>query len=156
VGLTTSRRELLVADTTFVSIWQTSSVASNVTSHWPRHAIRRIEEATLSVSVVTVAELRAGHLKARWGARRRFDAERWLRQFEQCGGDCSIAEAWAVLKDATRRHGRVCSDNDLWIAATGFARGVPVLTCDRDFLGLRNAGVDVIHLPRHPASSATG
>ena len=97
MGLTASRREMLVSDTTFVSVWQTSSVASNV-----------------------------------------------------------IAEAWAVLKDATRRRGRVCSDNDLWIAATGFARGVPVLTCDRDFLGLRNAGVDVIHLPRHPASSATG
>ena len=153
MGLSSSHRELLIADTTFVSVWQTSSVASGTTKHWPRHVIRRIEDATLSISVVTVAELRAGHLKARWGARRRLDHERWLRQFEQCGVDRSIAEAWAILKDTTRRNGRVCGDNDLWIAATGFARGVPVLTCDRDFLTMRRAGLDVIHLPRHPEPS---
>ncbi|HKG03524.1 MAG TPA: PIN domain-containing protein [Conexibacter sp.] len=115
--------------------------------------MRRIEDATLSISVVTVAELRAGHLNARWGARRRLDHERWLRQFEQCGVDRSIAEAWAILKDITGRSGRACGDNDLWIAATGVARGVPVLTCDRDFLTMRRAGLDVIHLPRHPVPS---
>jgi predicted nucleic acid-binding protein len=153
VGLSSSRRELLIADTTFVSVWQTSSVASGTTKHWPRHVIRRIEDAKLSISVVTVAELRAGHLKARWGVRRRLAAEQWLRQFEQCAVDRSIAEAWAILKDTTRRNGRVCGDNDLWIAATGVARGVPVLTCDRDFLMMRRAGLDVIHLPRHPKSS---
>lgn len=156
MGLTSSRRELLVADTTFVSVWQTNSLASRTTKHWPRHVIRRIEDATLSISVVTVAELRAGHLKARWGARRRLDAEQWLGQFEQCGVDRSIAEAWAILKDTTRRNGRVCGDNDLWIAATGFVRGVPVLTCDRDFLRMCGAGVDVIHLPRHPEPSGAG
>lgn len=151
MGLT-SGPELFVADTTFVSVWHTSSMSSSATGHWPRRTVRRIASGTLSISVVTVAELRAGHLKARWGTRRRLEVERWLRQFEHCVVDRSIADAWSALKDATRRRGHVCGDNDLWIAATGLARGVPVLTCDRDFLTMRGAGVDVIHLPRHPRS----
>lgn len=148
--MTSRRRELLVADTTFVSVWRTSAVASSVTRHWPQRAIRRISEATLSISVVTVAEMHAGQLHARWGRRRRMDEERWLCQFELHGVDRSIAEAWAVLKDATRRRGCTISDNDLWIAATGLASRAPVVTCDADFLPMRCVGLDVIYLPQRP------
>jgi len=115
--------------------------------------VRRIEDATIFISVVTVAEVRAGHLKAGWGARRRLEAERWLRQFERCDLDESVADVWATLKESTRQRGRPCGDNDLWIAATGFARGLPVLTCDRDFLMMRGAGLNVIHLPRRRKSA---
>jgi predicted nucleic acid-binding protein len=149
VGVTPRRRELIVADTTFMSVWRTSPSASSATRRWPEPTIRRIAAATLSISVVTVAELRAGHLNARWGPRRRRDEEIWLRQFELHGVDRSTAEAWAELKDATRRQGRTSSDNDLWIAATGLASGAPVLTCDADFLPMRSTGLEVIYLPRH-------
>lgn len=158
MGLSRRGRELFLADTSFVSAWRTNAVTSSSTAQWPEQMVRRIEDATVFISVVTVAEVRAGHLKARWGARRRLEAERWLGQYERCDVDQSVADAWAKLKEATRRRGRPCGDNDLWIAATGFARGIPVLTCDRDFLGMRNAGVDVIHLSRHlrREPSATG
>lgn len=65
MGLTTAHSELLVADTTFVSVWHARSIASDATSHWPHHIVCRLSNARLSISVVTVAELRAGHLKAR-------------------------------------------------------------------------------------------
>jgi len=70
--------------------------------------------------------------------------------------DRSVADAWTVLKHATRQRGHACGDNDLWIAATALARGVPVVTCDRDFVMMRAGGLDVIHLPRHPASRVLG
>jgi predicted nucleic acid-binding protein len=112
--------------------------------------------ASLSISVVTLAELRAGHAKARWGVQRRGQVEQWLRQFPWLSVDEPVADAWAALRDATRRAGRTCSTNDLWIAATGFVRRTPVVTCDRGFLALRSLGVDVICLPRRATTAAAG
>jgi predicted nucleic acid-binding protein len=151
----TGRPALVVADTSFVSAWHTTAAKHAGVDIWPEQVVRQVRSGALSVSVVTVAELRAGHLKARWGMRRRLEAEQGLRQFKQRAVDRSVAEAWAVLKEATRRSGRACSDNDLWIAATGFARGMPVLTCDRDFRALRAAGVKVVYLPRRPGAAAS-
>lgn len=148
--MSTSTRELLIADTTFASVWHATASAASATRQWPRSTVERIANATLSISVVTVAEVRFGHLNARWGIRRRQEAERRLSQFQQLRVDRPTAEAWAFLKDSTQRAGRSCGDNDLWIAATGFVRGVPVVTCDVDFLSMTCAGVDVIYLPRHP------
>jgi predicted nucleic acid-binding protein len=150
-------RELLVADTSFISVWHAMGAVSQAAAPWPSSTTRRIATAALSVSVVTVAELRAGHLKANWGERRRMHADRWLCRFAQIAVDRPVADAWAVLKDATRRRGWACSENDLWIAATGWARGVPVVTCDRDFLCLPALGVEVVYCPRTPpASRPTG
>ena len=156
MGVEAGARELLVADTSFVSVLHATTVSPGALDMLPREVTRRIAGADLSISVVTVAELQAGHLKARWGERRRSQAERWLRQFAHCSVDRPVADAWATLKDATRRRGRACSENDLWIAATGYAQKAPVVTCDRDFLALRTLGVEVIYVPRRPVAAAMG
>lgn len=154
MGVERKARELLIADTSFVSVLHATTVVPAARNMLPCEMRRGIATAKLSISVVTVAELRAGHLKARWGPRRRGQAERRLRRFPHVSVDPSVADAWAVLKEASRRSGRKCSDNDLWIAATGYARCAPVVTCDRDFLTLRAAGVEVIYVPRSPAGLA--
>lgn len=43
----------------------------------------------------------------------------------------------------------------MWIAATGQARNAPIVTCDRDFVPMREFGVQVIYLPRRAASAAS-
>ena len=140
-------RELLVADTSFVSQHRRAAARPELSSLWPEEIVQRIDAAVIAISVVTVAEERLGHWLARWGERRRADAERWLRQFMQLPVNRPVAEAWARLKAGGHGIGRVFSANDLWIAATGFVRGAPIVTCDRDFLAMRELGVAVIYLP---------
>jgi len=138
---------LLLADTSFVGVWHEVK-RRRLTTPWSVGDIRRIEAADLSISVVSIAELRAGHAKAGWGVRRRSQVERWLHQFARFSVDEPVARVWAELRDATRRAGRPCSENDLWIAATGHIRRAPIVTCDRDFIALRQLGVEVVYLPR--------
>jgi predicted nucleic acid-binding protein len=157
--LVTSRvRELLVADTSFVSQQRLVATRPEATSTWPIDVVRRVDRAVIAISVVTLAEERCGHWLARWGERRRAQADRWLLQFMQLPVNGPVADAWARLKAAGQYAGRSFGANDLWIAATGYAREAPIVTCDRDFLHMRELGVEVIYLPSRPDSvaSATG
>lgn len=143
----TPSRELLIADTSFVGHQRRAASTPQFAEVWPEDVVRRIDAAVLAISVVTIAEERFGHRVARWGERRRAYAESWLSQFMQLPVTRRVAEAWAWLKTAGLRRGRPFAANDLWIAATGYARGVPIVTCDKDFLGMRDLGVVVIYLP---------
>jgi predicted nucleic acid-binding protein len=109
--------------------------------------------AAVAISIVTLAEARFGHELARWGQRRRRNAELWLGQFTRIPVDEGVAEAWVRLKASARRNGLAFGTNDLWIAATALFRCVPIITCDRDFLPMRDLGVEVIYLPRRPVVS---
>lgn len=80
------------------------------------------------------------------------EAERWLRTFVQLPVDADVAETWAQLKTTGQRRGRSFGANDLWIAATGCLHRAPIVTCDRDFLPMREIGVQVIYLPRADGS----
>ena len=92
----------------------------------------------LYVSIVTIAELRAGVLAAeapRDRARRLATLER-VQQLQAVPIDDRIAEAWAVLRLALRDAGVRMKANDAWIAATALSLGVPLLTQDADFGGV--------------------
>jgi predicted nucleic acid-binding protein len=147
-------RELLIADTSFVSQHRRLAAQPEVLRAWPKDVLQRIEGAVIAISVITVAEERLGHWLARWGERRCAQAEHWLAQFVHLPVNRPVAEAWARLKAGGHRIGRAFSANDLWIAATGFVRGVPIVTCDQDFLGMRALGVIVVYLPVRPDQSA--
>jgi predicted nucleic acid-binding protein len=102
--------------------------------------------SSVSVSVVTVAELRlgvlmAGSLEAR---ARRMATLRLAESLEPLGVDDAAADAWAVLVASLRGAGRKVPVNDSWIAATAIARGIPVATQDDDYDGI--PGLTVIRL----------
>jgi predicted nucleic acid-binding protein len=101
---------------------------------------------TVSVSVVTVAELRLGVLTARSleNRARRMATLRLAESLEPLPVDDATAEAWAVLVAALRGAGRKTPVNDSWIAATAIARGIPVATQDDDYEGI--PGLNVIRL----------
>ena len=99
------------------------------------------------ISVVTVAELRAGVLTAP-------DIESRDRRIVTLEGATSgailpiegrVARAWAAMRAYLAASGRSVSINDLWIAATAAANEFPVVTQDRDYYALNGvAGMTVI------------
>ncbi len=89
----------------------------------------------LAVSVITIAQLRAGVLAATDTAirDRRLDTLTAALSFEPIPIDVEVANAWARLRLALRDAGLRMPVNDSWIAATAMALGVPVVTQDDDF-----------------------
>jgi hypothetical protein len=100
----------------------------------------------IAVSIVTVAELRAGVLSAAdVGTRdRRLGTLLRALELQPLPVDEAVAEAWARLRVALRDHGLRMPVNDSWIAATAVALGVPVVTQDSDYVAV--PGLDVVHV----------
>jgi predicted nucleic acid-binding protein len=100
-----------------------------------------------AVSIVTVAELRAGVLAAPDIESR----DRRMVTLEGVAGatimpvEARVARAWAAMRAYLAASGRGVGANDLWIAATAVAHRMPVLTQDDDFDALSGVeGLTVI------------
>jgi predicted nucleic acid-binding protein len=100
-----------------------------------------------AVSVVTLGELRAGVLAAPDIESR----DRRLVTLEGVSGavvlpvDNGVARAWAGMRAYLAASGRAVSVNDVWIAATAAAHGIPVVTQDHDYYALSGVmGLTVI------------
>lgn len=89
----------------------------------------------ITVSVVTIAELRLGVLAAVDSATRARRLETLTRAdaLEPVPIDRSVAAAWAALRIALRDARRRMPLNDSWIAATAIAHELPVVTQDADY-----------------------
>jgi predicted nucleic acid-binding protein len=100
------------------------------------------DEAT--ISVVTLCELHHGVLSAGDEHRAGRLATLMLaeRRFRALPLDARVAPHYGRMISVARRSGRRPRTNDVLIAATAAAHGVPVYTRDRDFVGLD--GVEVV------------
>lgn len=89
----------------------------------------------ITVSVITIAELRLGVLAATDTATRALRLETLTRAdaLEPIPIDRSVATAWVTLRIALRDAGRRMPLNDSWIAATAIAHKIPVVTQDTDY-----------------------
>lgn len=101
------------------------------------------------ISIVTVAELRAGVLAAADVPTR----DRRLATFERIAKaavfpiDHRVAATWAGMRTYLAASGGRVSINDLWVAATAAANRMPVFTQDRDFHALSGVnGLTVIEV----------
>jgi len=114
----------------------TKERAEPVVSRW----LSRIAPDDAFISVVTVAELRAGAELMPMGARRR-RFEQWIErevhirfQSNTVEVDLGVADAFGVFLAEDRKKGRTTSPLDLLIAATASARTLVVVTRNtRDF-----------------------
>ncbi len=99
---------------------------------------------TLAVSIVTIAELRAGVLVAAdlVTRDRRLATLQQALDLDPVPVDDEVARAWARLRVALRDSGRRMKVNDAWIAATAIALDIPVVSQDGDYENL--PGLDVI------------
>ena len=102
-----------------------------------------------AISIVTVGELRAGILAAPDIQSR----DRRLYTLERISGttilsvDHRVAQTWAGMRAYLVASGKAVGGNDLWIAATAAAAGMPVITQDRDFYALSGVnGLTVIEV----------
>lgn len=102
-----------------------------------------------AISIVTVAELRAGVLSAPDIESR----DRRLSTLERISGtailpvDSGVARVWAGMRAYLAAAGKSVSVNDLWIAATAAASEMPVVTKDHDFYALSGVnGLTVIEV----------
>jgi predicted nucleic acid-binding protein len=140
-------RETLICDTSFVSHLVNRVEAPDRYAHWVGSAMARVESERLAVSVVTLAELRAGYLNAGWGSRRVAEAELALATFIHVTIDDPHLNEWARLSTAARASGVALSDNDLWIAATASVGSRVLVTCDQDHVRIaRDLPVEVVYL----------
>lgn len=112
---------------------------------------RRLDEARLpdesAISVVTLAELHAGVLAASDTAVRaaRMATVDALSDVEVLPIDEAAVIRWAQLRVLLAESGRRVNVNDLWIAASAAAHGLPVVTQDSDFDPLDGlAGVQIV------------
>jgi predicted nucleic acid-binding protein len=101
------------------------------------------------ISIITVAELRAGILTASDIESR----DRRLSTLERLSGaavfpiDHRVAGVWAGMRAYLAASGERVSVNDLWIAATAASNRMPVITQDRDFYALSGVnGLTVIEV----------
>jgi len=91
------------------------------------------ERRVLAISVITLAELRDGHIYANWGAPRRARAEGIIASYLLIPLDMAIVDRCSSLRAACRHAGVSVPDNDIWIAATAITRGWPLASCDAHF-----------------------
>lgn len=101
------------------------------------------------ISIITVAELRAGILTASDIESR----DRRLSTLERISGaavfpiDRRVAGVWAGMRAYLAASGERVSVNDLWIAATAASNRMPVITQDHDFCVLSGvSGLTVIEV----------
>ena len=118
-----------------------------------RESGRPLDESALpdesAISVVTVAELHAGVLAA-------LDTDARAKRMATLHATADImvlpiteeaAVMWARMRVHLAEAGRRVNVNDLWIAATAAANGVPVISQDNDFQPLADvAGLTVIEV----------
>ena len=106
---------------------------------------KHLNGAVLVVSFQTVAELRFGALRANWGSARVAAMEDRLRQALVVPPHDALAHGWAHLRNECRKIGHALQDKnhhgDLWIAATAYLAGVPLVTHDSVFSGVPGLSV---------------
>ncbi|HEY8693099.1 MAG TPA: type II toxin-antitoxin system VapC family toxin [Chloroflexota bacterium] len=101
----------------------------------------------LSVSMITIGELRAGALVASDVdmRERRFATLLAALSLDPVPIDHEVAQAWARLRVRLRDAGKRMPVNDSWIAATAIALGLPVVSQDADY-DVSVEGLEVIHV----------
>jgi predicted nucleic acid-binding protein len=104
---------------------------------------------TLSLSAITVAELRFGMAAMPTGKRRTIHLDRLEREVLPAFAgrvlpfDLDTSQAYASLMSSAKTAGKAISKEDGYIAATAFARGLIVAT--RDVSPFEAAGLNVIN-----------
>jgi predicted nucleic acid-binding protein len=125
------KRRKLICDTSFVGHFIRRARDPEPYEHWGP-VIDHVQAGEPAVSIVTVAETRAGYLNAGWGQARMAEYERRIGRFRWLPIQASYVDEWARLRVAARESGIAISHNDLWIAATASVCSAVLITCDRD------------------------
>ncbi len=115
------------------------------------------KENNLAISIVTVAEINSLVHQLRIGKARKANLDRMLNKIYQVDiSSVDILQKYEEIDAFSQcKHKEIKSPfstprnmgkNDLWIAATASALGVPLVTTDKDFMHLDKMFVDVVYV----------
>jgi len=141
--------EVILCDTSFVSMQEMAEKKPEAVAHWPQVLRDRVAGAILAISIFTVAELRAGRIVAGWGQRRSDLQEARMAAYVTIPLDDDVLNVYTAIH-AWSKKGNRTPHNDMWIAATAVARGLPLVSCDEHFERIATShDLEHIYLPRH-------
>jgi len=145
----TTPPEVILCDTSLVSVLEMAEKRPELVTHWPQDARERLDAAFLAISIFSIAELRAGRIAANWGQSRAERQEKRLTaSFVTIPLDDDALNAYTVLHAWSNR-GNKTPHNDMWIAATAISRGLPLASCDEHFERIAAShDLQHIYLPR--------
>jgi predicted nucleic acid-binding protein len=93
---------------------------------------RVVADRPLAISVVTLGEASYGALSRKWSARRTGEMLAFYADhFDVIELGRHVAVEYGRLRAASEALGRPVASNDLWIAASATANGLPLVTLNR-------------------------
>jgi tRNA(fMet)-specific endonuclease VapC len=99
-----------------------------------------LNQQSLAISLITVAELKLWGKQAKWGSQRVANLESYLRQgFNIIGVNWELCDSWAAVRLECQLAGRPLAPHDAWIAATALQYDLPLVTHNaKDFAPITN------------------
>jgi tRNA(fMet)-specific endonuclease VapC len=91
-----------------------------------------LQDKTLALSFMTVAELYQWAYVRNWGVRKLTRLEEQLHRYVIVPFDNELCKQWANISVQRQRMGRPISVQDAWIAATALRHSCPLVTHIRD------------------------
>jgi predicted nucleic acid-binding protein len=102
---------------------------------------RHLERRRLSLTLISVAEMRYGARIASWGRERWSQLEAFTAGCTLIPGNAEIASVAAEVMAYRKKVGRRMEWPDAWIAATAITHDLPLATHDADFFGIDGLNV---------------
>lgn len=105
-----------------------TDVASQTFKRRPAPILTRLIGFDPVITFVTRGELIKWAVMHGWGRHNRERLTEWLAGMPILPGDEPVADVWGILAAAASLRGRPRPQNDMWIAATCLAYGLPLAT----------------------------
>jgi predicted nucleic acid-binding protein len=142
--------EVILCDSSFVGYQERALVVPATVAHWTPSDVARVDAAILAISVIALAEIRAGRVYANWGSKRCDAQDARLAAFLAVPLDDKVVDKYVALH-AWSKKGHSTPHNDMWIAATALARALPLASCDKHFEAIaQDHGLTHIYFPPRP------
>jgi len=130
----------VLLDTSVASLLHPKKKGSSVRELYEPH----LRGQVLALSFQSVAELWKWAEENNWGERQREGLDAFLRRFLVIPFDAELTKVWARVSAHCKKRGRRLETGDAWVLATAVHRALPLITHDRDQVGLEIPEVQVI------------
>lgn len=124
-----STPDLALIDTDVASVLYRARLFQRVV---PAGLVGAVTDRALAICVITLGEASYGALSRKWSARRTAEMLAFYADsFDVIELSRAAAVEYGRLRAATEALGRPVASNDLWIAASASANGLPLVTLNR-------------------------